>query len=145
MFFPEYLYQLGGRDQKITWLDPTLFFQQLGLAGTSVSIVFRVPFERVLVLQHAWAEFIPGAAQTANIKRLEVIPPTGTAPAMRLAIDRVTGGAAAPQNLSWTGSIIVPAQWGVWVDSTFNAGANVNTVTLSLLGVLLPIGNVQRV
>jgi len=145
VFIPEYLYQLGGRDQKITWIDPTLFFEQVAAAANNLTSIFRVPSDRVLVLQHAWAEFVPGAAQTANIKRLEVIPPAQTAPAMRLAIDRITGGVAVPQNLSWTGSIIVPANWGVWANSTFNGGAAVNTLTFSLLGALIPIANIQRV
>lgn len=145
MFFPEFLYQLSGRDQQVSWLDPVAFFIQDAQLATTVSVLFTVPTESVLVLQHAFAQYSPAGAQTANIKKLELLPPVTTVPELRLDEDRVTGGAGVTQKLSWQGSIIVPATWRVRAHSTFSAAGVANTVNLTILGILLPIGNIQRV
>jgi hypothetical protein len=143
VFFPEYLFQLSGRDQQVTWLDPYFDRQSVGTAGTSVGATSPVPTGRVLILQSAQGRFAPGAAQNVNTFRISLEPLTSQIPSLELVRSDIAGAANIVQNLAWSGSIAIPFGWTVRGLATFNAGVAVNTIVLSCVGILLPIGNIQ--
>jgi hypothetical protein len=76
VFFPEFLYQLSGRDQQVTWLDPS--FSAVGDSALNVFVTvdaLTVPSDRVLVLQSVVGMAEPGAGQNVTDIRLQLFAP----------------------------------------------------------------------
>lgn len=152
MFFPEGLYTLSARDQQVTWLDPLFFRDESSIAAVSHEITYNVPQGRALLLQTLVADAAAGAAQTVSDAQAMARPPT-TNQQYYIAVNWYNGGggfpvsAAAPQQraINWRGSILIPELWRVSIQANFSAGAAANFCHLSLIGLLLPIGNIQRV
>lgn len=147
MLFPELLYQLSSRDQQVTWLDPYLRFVDQSTAAVDVSSTFTIEDGKALVLQSATVEATPGGAQTTTWTKLLVRGPISTDlnQSAYLAGSFTASGENAAKFLNWSGSLIVPPQWRITGRAVFSAGAIANNVRLSLLGVLIPIGNIQRI
>lgn len=144
MFFPEFLYQLSGRDQQVTWLDPSLQSSSDAAAALTVAEIIQVPTGKVLLLQHVMNESSPGAGQNITNMLIDLLPPAGTF-TVRLKSDDTDRAANTFFSLDWQGSIIVPPEWFIRAQSNFNAAVAVNTVALQVAGAIIPVGNIQRV
>lgn len=152
-FWPEGLYQLSARDRQVTWLDPlldgptgaTLVGPLRSVTiGTDGSVSRQVPDGRVLVLQSVVGYFAPGTAANANtLARLLIRPPTAGTLEVWLREQRQAAAAGFSTELAWQGSVIVPPQWFVQAYGEFDAGAD-NEIALNIAGILIPVGNVQR-
>lgn len=145
MFFPEFLYRLSERDQQVTWLDPFIFEQGVSVAGTTPNTtVSSVPLDRALVVQSATVVGIPGAGQACTFLRMTVRAPLGNQ-SIRLFQQGFAVAANVQQAINWQGSILIPPLWSLTVESVFDAGVAVNQIVGGIWGILIPVGNVQRV
>lgn len=145
MRFPELLYQLSARDQQVTWLDPRFDQQSTSLLAISVPTpVFQVPVDRVFVLCAAAVRADPGAGQNVDSLVIQILAPAGSA---GFNLKQRTEVAAANINvdLDWTGEILLPPAWQIRGIGSFNAGAVANLVVHNFFGILIPVGNIQRV
>jgi len=143
-FFPEFLFQLSSRDQQVTWLDP--FSQRIIVSALSLGVeadAARVPLGKVLLLQSVAAQADPGAGQLVNSVVISLRPQPNGPPVNLAAI----GSTAVDllQFLNWSGSIIVPSEWLITANSSFNAAVAANQTVLDVIGMLIPVGNIQRV
>jgi hypothetical protein len=144
MIFPEFLFRLSQRDQQVTWLDPVSLQVSSAVAAASITAIGTVvPIDRVLVLTNAIMLATAGAAQTTQQQSLQVVAVGGFV--TTIAIDTIVSAAAGRAPLNWAGQVLVPPSWTVRAVGTFNAGAAVNNVDISLHGILIPAGNIQRV
>lgn len=143
MFFPEALYLLSQRDQQVTWLDPVVFDSNQSLAQVNVTAAYTVPTGRILILQNVSVEFAAGAGQTVTWGGAVIRPVPTPSPYGILMAEYFAAG-AVKVTVNWSGSIIVPSGWLVQSDAIFNAGANPNYAALAMHGILIPVGNVQR-
>lgn len=145
MFIPESLYLLSARDQQVTWLEPFASDFSSSLAATEVIVSSSmVPDGRCLILQSCVLAGDPGAAQAARQLQLRLVAPGGGV--VFLAGKENTPDVADLNRwLNWSGSILVPQDWSIAGDVTFSAGAAANLAELSVVGVLIPIGNIQRI
>lgn len=146
MFVPELLYQLSERDQQVTWLDPV--FVRVGptvSAATQITeTVYTVPSDRALCLQNFNVILDPGAAQTVRRANLAALPTTGTLQVV-IRAEEWADAINEERVLHWAGSIIVPANWRLQTFSAYDAAAAGNSQDTTIIGVLIPIGNIQRV
>jgi len=147
MIFPEFLYQLSERDQQTTWLDPVVSFVRVAGGLTVLTSTFTVPVGRMLLLTSACVFGLPGAGQSCNGVRVEVRPRDA---ALAVVIARwvpvtLPSPVTNPITINFSGQVIVPADWTVVSLGDFTFAAANNTLDASLTGILLPIGNVQRV
>lgn len=143
MFFPEALYLLSQRDQQVTWLDPVFAGVQQSDLLTTVSTFYDVPDGRALILQNAHLHATPGAAQNRTGMQISVFRADVVAANVHLRRD--FAAAAGVGVLHWVGSIIITPGWRLMGRGSFDAAANANIVDLKVAGLLIPIGNVQRV
>lgn len=148
MFFPEFLFQISQRDRQVTWLDPV--FDSLAVSAANVLVESSIDphptDDRAFILQSAIARGDAGAAQTCDSLAIAIQREEG-GDFYRLAL---TGNATAIAAgsivaLNWSGSVIVPPGWNIKARGNFNAGANANQVDLDIVGMLIPIGNIQRI
>lgn len=145
MFFPEFLFQLSSRDQQVTWLDPV--FAELGGTGTGINLVsgfYTVPDARCLILQsaRATADVVGGEI----IENVRIVVTRDQSIFYTLAEREVVGGAANTlYAVNWSGSILIPPGWLVAGAGSKNLAVQVGTIAASIFGLLIPIGNVQRV
>lgn len=145
MFFPEFLYQLSERDLKVTWLDPIIRRLTNSQAAATVNNDFEIPDAQAFMLQGFTLQGNPGAAQFVSQLFVAAFV-TGTAtPMILLKQDDVDAGANEIKNMDWQGSLIIPPSWSIRGSATFNAGVAANECTLGLFGILIPVGNIQRV
>lgn len=143
-FYPELLYQLSARDQQVTWLDPILDAASTAAAAVNPTASFLVPEGRCLVLQAAVVKGSPGAGQNITRMFLSIQTLVGTA-SRDLKFDDTDRAADFRVALDWQGSILIPPGWRLHGSVQFNAGVQVNTTELNTYGLLIPIGNIQRV
>jgi hypothetical protein len=146
MLVPEFLYQLSGRDQQVTWLDPRIQRVSESQASVSFSTVADiVPEGRALILLNASLLVAPGGAQTVNAASafIAVVVPNG--PTRRIATLNFTPAGAEDVALNWVGQILLPPGWGLLGGAAFNLGVAANVLTFDYFGVLIPVGNIQRV
>lgn len=147
MFFPELLYQLSARDQQVSWLDPSVSRITAGAAAPTVTAnLLTVPAGLALILQALSVGLDPGAAQSILNVAFRILPPAPAA-APEVLISNEWFVLTANQNRAhnWQGSVLVPPGWRLACVGTFDAGAANNVVDASHMGILIPIGNVQRI
>lgn len=144
MFFPESLFLLSSRDQQVTWLDPLIRRISATIAAGTVEAFEEVPVDRALIVQSLAMHALPGAAQNIENMAIALTPP-GNGARIFVTVDRTTRAVNLQAALNWTGSIIVPPGWNVTVSGGFGAAAVANSVVLDIIGMLIPIGNVQRI
>lgn len=142
MFFPEFLYQLSARDQQITWLDPVIRNLDVSVAAVVVNADAFLANDRALILTNAVVNAFAGAAQTSDNTSLFLIPP-GSSISIGLRGERPA--AAANVILNWVGQVLVPPGWTLRGAAAFNAGVAANRVVFDFAGMLIPVGNIQRV
>lgn len=145
MFFPEFLYQLSQRDSQVTWLDPVIERIQTTAAAATVEAQFTVPEARALILQSALVTGSPGAGQAVNAMTLSLIPPNQVGPVRALKFNDTNNALNFVAAIDWQGSMILPPSWIVNANVGYDAAVAANTTTLHVFGILVPIGNVQRV
>lgn len=97
----------------------------------------------MLILQNVHAEAQPGAGQACT--ELAIIARAGSMPNRRLTASTFAAAAGIKQHVNWSGSIIVPPRGLVLATGTFDAGVLGNNVLLDVIGILIPVGNIQRV
>lgn len=142
--FPELLYQLSGRDQQVTWLDPLLTAPVSSAASNFVFASYTVPADRALLLHHLAARGDPGAGQLITDIHIFLQAPAGSF-TVTLERDEVAKAANANAIVTWQGELVIPPNWQVVGAITFDAGVQVNAEQTHVAGILIPIGNIQRV
>lgn len=145
MLFPEFLFQLSTRDQQVTWLDP--IFSERSDSSAAVEIITllsEVPLGRAMILTSASIDADPGAAQSVRRLRITTNQQAGS-PAFTIAAARFPVVANAEETLNWSGQIIIPSQWRIVAIAAFDAAVAINSIVSHLSGMLIPIGNIQRV
>lgn len=146
MLFPEFLFQLSARDQQVTWLDPLLTLVSFSALTVTVAASFVVPDGKALILTSACGEALPDVTQLVTRIGLTTLPPTAPAGSGRLfAGANFSAGAGIQGTVNFSGAMIIPPQWTIRATGIFNSGVAANTTLLHLHGVLIPIGNIQRV
>lgn len=145
-FFPELLYQLSARDQQVTWLDPFIRRAETNLAAVQVEATLQIPDGLVLMLQSAVISSVPGGAQVAQSGELG-LRPVGVAAGNQIDLsgDMRANLAGSGVHLEWSGAVVVPPGWTVVGLTNFSAGAVANLVILMVVGILAPVGNIQRI
>jgi hypothetical protein len=147
MFFPEFLYQLSPKDQQVSWLDPYVDLQTLvNTPVTNVVNAQPAPIGRALLLQHVLLTGNPGGSgDNVTGGFISLVDPPG---ASRGYLRELTGQVIAANvsfELHWFGSLIVLPGWTIRGSITKNAAVNLITVRMSVMGVIIPIGNLQRI
>lgn len=140
MFFPPFLYQLTPRDDQVTWLE-VLFERVTGaaLATTVFTGVYVIPKGRILLLQNVEAFAQSGAGQTCS--RISVfVDNLGSNPSYNVA-SFTFPTPLLNASFCHNPGILVGEGKQVRAEATFNAGANSNSLILSIAGMLIPRGN----
>jgi hypothetical protein len=141
-FFPESLFLLSDRDRQVTWLDPLITSPESSQSLATFEVNYTVPEGRVLLLQSAHAVAVGGGAQTCSEIGLAVRTTSlGTYTYLNSDFETAAG---PDREVSWRGSVIVPERWLIIADAVFSAAAVANFLKLSIFGMLVPIGNIQR-
>jgi len=144
MFFPESLFLLSARDQQVTWLDPFFERSSLSTPAASLSLVFgQVPRDRALVLTNLVARCIPGAASNFLDGFIGILDPSINLRILK-GSDPTPPAATRQGYISWSGQVLVPPLWQFQMDVNFSAVAP-NGIEGFAIGMLVPVGNVQRV
>lgn len=149
MFLPEGLYTLSARDQQVTWLDPLFTRVELVAAAADLQANYVVPDGRALILQsvHTYGE--GGGAQNCTYIEIALDLPGSPLTYTYLSSHYLgaPGAAVIGNNRAqmWSGSIVVPEKWRVAGAAGFSAAALANSVFHSVVGLLIPIGNIQRI
>lgn len=144
MIFPEFFYRLSPVDEQARLLDPLHFSQGTNLAGGTVSHAFTVPDRHVAIVTHVFGRYTPGAGQNFTILQLQHDRGSGAAVTVTLKENRTPGAANVVGLLDWQGELVVPAGSRVLATGVFNAGVAANATELAVGGMLLPLGNIQR-
>jgi len=144
----EFLYQISGRDEQISWLETTLTEKSAALANVLVAALSDpIPERNILVLTSASISTSAGVAQSVSEVILRLTNPTGSRANELMHNAIVTNGAGATMprySMAWSGMVYIPPSWSIQAFCVFSAGANTNTVNLSYTGIQIPLGNVQR-
>lgn len=145
--FPEQLYQLSRRDEKISWLDPINIAISTSATNTAVSVSGAFNLERINLINALNASSFPAAdAATALVITLQ--PPVGPQSIELARIDRLAlGNNGFPLTVRCTfpGGLFVPRGWRLATLGAFSAATGVNAVNLSITGVAIPSANFDRV
>lgn len=144
MFFPETLYLLSDRDQQVTWLDPIQFRLTTSAASAVVSSTLTIPQGRAAVITALTVTCSPGAAQNVNQIVVAVLLRGIDFNQPNIKETYTPGAANAIIPLDWQGEIVVLPGDVIRALAVFNAGVAVNNTTLSVFGILIPVGNLQR-
>jgi hypothetical protein len=145
VLFPESLFKLSARDQQVTWLDPVILLFTTTLAAVTVNSTFDVPDGRCLILFSGHCLAIPGAAQSVTRTRIVIRNPSQNYIDLDSANINPPLAANAWGNAKFHGQLMMPDGWQLRAEAEFSAGAAANRVDLSVVGLLIPIGNIQRV
>lgn len=150
MFFPEFLLKLSERDAQVTWLDP--FFDYRTTSGTTASLFLdtpRVPDGRALIVNHSVGYGQPGGAEFGIWTYIAILDAQNTTRGILDGkFERAGGGAGAALN-GLTAALRSPVLLlpGMLLRYMFVKSAAVTSATIefSTSGILIPIGNIQRV
>jgi len=141
----EFLYQIAGRDEQLTWIEP--YFEQTSSGPISnVAVIvdtLAVPERRILVLQSATSFAVSGAAQNSTWVAISAVHPSGY-PVVRLT-STVATIASLYGATNWSGELYLLPGWKLRYSGVFNSGVNSNLIEGFMGGLLIPMGNVTRV
>jgi len=144
--FPEQLYRKSNRDQLVTGLNP--FFRQnaaFAAAQASLQDGVIIPNDSALLIQLVSCIAVAGAAQTLNRLQFMIRPDINhTIFIGGWPDDGVVGPAAGTHiiNLRLDG-LMIPPNWSILALGTFNAGVAVNSIQMSVAGLLIPRANIS--
>ena len=146
----EFLYELTPRDMQQSWLDPVIITSNGLTAASVVTASYEVPVGRCLLLRSSVANADAGGAQTVDRVTLELLPPdeSNIAIAISEKISSNVGTSATSKvsmNTEWSGEVVVPQEWTVRARGNFSAAVSANSIELHVVGLLIPIGNIQRI
>lgn len=146
MFFPEQLFQLrpGESAYAYDWLTPYLRSTEITSAAQNPVVpVHTVPADRSLVLQHALLTgFDPTAAETVQSAAIVVLNQAGSQVCHLSSLQIASRSAMA--FTTWQGSLVIPPTWQIVGIIGYSAGAVAKTSRLSVGGMMILAGNVQR-
>jgi len=140
------IYQPADRDVVVGLVPLRRTFRtRVDLAGvTVVAVTPVVPQDQVFILHGATAQAIPGAAQNIVSGIIHMVD--GQALVQLAQLDVIPNALAVNLTafLRWDGAVI-PVMGGELIAAsvTFNAGVALNSVVLSVWGVIIPRGNWQ--
>lgn len=145
----EFLYELTPRDMQQSWLDPVIVTTNGLVAASVVFTTYEIPIGRCLLLRSCVANADGGGAQTVDRVTLELFPPDESVVAIAIS-EKITtnvGNAAAKisMNTEWSGEILVPQEWTLRARGNYSAAVAANSIELHVIGLLIPIGNIQRI
>lgn len=143
MFFPESFLRLQSRDIQSRYLQPLTFNLIVSSAATTVSALYLVPQERFAVFQTIVATAEPDPAQSVTRVLVEALNPE-QALAFRMRYEEPAPVVARNVAANWAGSIALPAGWRIRARAVFNALVQPNVINLDVIGMLLPLANVER-
>lgn len=143
----DYLYELSARDQQLSWLDPLITRVTLSSNTVTVEPQYEVPSGKALLLRSVsiWGD--AGTTQTVTSLFIELAHTTAGFETYLATIfsEQLTTATKNDIALNWSGLIVLPQNWIIRGTSNFDNGVNANTSSISLVGMLIPIGNIQRV
>jgi len=141
--WPEQLYVLSQRDLQVTWLDPIIRELSASIASPNVNTpILTVPQDRYLILLHCLLHVRPGAGQANSETRINANPPIQGAAIQLLAIGTRANDVREFAH-AWPG-LLLPPNWSLQGSGNFSAGVAANLVAVSIFGILVPAGNIQR-
>lgn len=145
MFVPEFLYRLSARDEQVTWFDPV--YDQVGQSSTGanhVNVSSAVPTGRAWLITHILATGNPAPAENVIAINITLLDPLGTERLRLRDLEQALVGGAIAEAL-WNGEIMLLPGWTVRSAVSKNAAVSNMISFLNVFGVLIPIGNIQRV
>lgn len=145
----EFLYQLSPRDMQQSWLDPVIVTVNGLTTASVVTASYEVPMARCLLLRSSVANADGGGAQTVDRVTLELLPPDESNIAVAIS-EKITtnvgsGSNKLSMNTEWNGEIVIPQEWTLRARGNFSAAVSANSIELHIVGLLIPIGNIQRI
>lgn len=145
MILLEQLYRLLRADEQVRLLDP--YFETVSSVGTIIGLnaTLTVPERKALLLNHAYARILPGTGQniTANTQLLMRNPGATRV----VLLDEVPNALAinVAARLMWQGEAVLMPGCTLRLDALFNSGIASNSITLYAHGMLIPLGNIERI
>lgn len=142
----DFLYEISQRDMQLSWLDPLFHRERITTATASISVEYTVPLGRVLLLSSAVASAVAGSLLTTTLVSIGFVKTSASSEfdLMVLPSDQLTTAAKNRYSANWSGRVTVPQDWIIKSSAAFSGTTDVNSLTLSLIGMLIPIGNIQR-
>lgn len=138
----ESLYRLSARDESSSWLDVQPSFEESSQNAVQIIVSRAVPKDKILFTASMVAEFEAGAAQALEYIFLGMSRANDLSlPVFRFdAFDYA--GAAAFQRAVLPTTEMIPGGFFVIAVGNFSAAVAPNIVRLSVIGTLVPKGNV---
>lgn len=144
MIFPEALYELSPRDRNVTWLDPLVLHLDNGggAAAGSQELVVEIPEGRVLMLHSACMAVRTLAVETTTLMLLQAQRFVG---GVEFNLKQAFPGVTGRSQLDWQGEILIPSELRVRAFFSFSGVVQNKVIDFDLFGMLLPVGNIQRI
>lgn len=151
------LYELSRRDLSVTPLDVVAFNDKTTIGSTNF-LVFSPPLDRLFMLRNYNVKAEAGLLQTliqCELAVCRVSPFLGYEPISIIetftSADGFSGDSFNPISTTANKSIafhsdceiFIPAGSIIVLRTQYNAAANINTTTLSLMGMSIPRGNIS--
>lgn len=146
MIWPELLYKLTARDLGSPWAQ--LYYKRLSSTPalvTSQNLTFVPSTSMIFLLLNVMLTSVPGAAQTTVRMRLN----HGTPEVTTENLIQICG--SEPNTLApirgiheWQGRVFIMPTWPLSCDVTWDAAAANNQSSVSVSGVLIPVGTLIR-
>lgn len=146
MIFPEQLYRLLASDEQVRWLDPFMeaeTLQQAAVLITTPQIV--VPARRALIIYSVEGRADPDPVAIANFVQVDIFTASGGAshPLLSNAIPEAVAG--RDKHLEFHGGpLVLSAGMRIQTQAVFSAAAAANRALVRVYGLLIPLGNVER-
>jgi len=112
-----------------------------GLVTSLTTDIFTVPTEKVFILTAGNVQANSGAGQLSNLVAFQ-IHPVALEPGRILFLRERTP--ALVQEANWSGELWMPPGSKLSGVGTFDAGANSNSLSVGIVGVLIPRGNIHE-
>lgn len=140
----DFLYELAARDRVVTPLE--IFADKVSVSDTLIitTATIHIPHDRMMILRRAEAFVVAGAAQTVSqiglvMNRDENAFPTSDPTCF---IQRSFFSATTQNTLNQSFDVFVPPGATLTAYGVFSAIVNPNTCELSVMGLLIPRGNI---
>jgi len=135
------LFRVTPRDAQITPLDLIVQRSNRSAASTGMFSAMQVPFSSVLVLKSASLEATGGGAQIAQLAFISIATENNALTHI-LNIDRSTTLQRLYLRNDYA-ELYIPPGWFIRADAVFSAAVSNNAVDFSVVGHLVPRGNVS--
>jgi len=141
----EYLYQLRARDDQVTPLDLLCQRDNFIASAVTLTTLYVVPTDKVLRLQNVFHHSVGGAAQAPTVVTIRIVDPVTLNAFADLFVTTgpVLVGLQNFTSLFGLDTYVHPG-FGIRFQTTFAAGAVANQITTTLMGFLMPRGNISQ-